>query len=144
MKKDIRYQCEICERYYASEVGAFECEQQGRQDLLPVGLIFGRPQSKKDHLDRNLTFCVADSWNDKHLRACAMWACRDNGAGDTLGRDLCGPGPYGQLPGKYQVPDRSHPTFVRMVAWLKKNKPEVRITVWDGTKPVSLRKTEKE
>lgn len=78
----------------------------------------------------NMTFALAKVWLDGHTADASMWACRDNGSGDSLGTDLCGGGGYhNYYPGP---PDPSHPTFKRLVEWLKNNRPDIKITVSTG------------
>ena len=139
MKKIIEYECEIC-RYRSTDKKSVEkCEARGLGKQYPIGCIYG------DHSEgafyENITLAVAQNKIKKgcmgHSNTGNSWACRDNGYGDSLGRERCGSGTLylnkhdGRL-------DFNHPTFKRMVDYLKsKNIP---ITVWDGSKPVPYKK----
>jgi len=145
VKVILKFACGICHVQYDDIDRAQECEAEGLRPLSPVGMIFGRPQGR-GHMYHDITFCVAKSWHDKHLNCSSLWACRDRmfnktkEVGDTLGSEMCGPGPYGQQPSADEVPDPRHPTFKRMIKWLNENRPNIPITVWDGEKAVPLSK----
>lgn len=129
-----RYRCEICGSTYNDKVDAFECESRGEAVMYPIGLIHGN--HSKDSMYSDITFAIAELSACGHANDSSKWACRDNGAGDSLGKQMCGNGNSVHL-NKYDAklnPD--HPTFKRMVNWLKENK--IPITVWDGEKPISL------
>lgn len=114
-----RYECEICERVYDKEKDAIECESQGVQELLPVGLIYGNAKG----FYKDITLCIAKSERNGHYLDNSLWACRDNGAGDNLGEELCGDSfGYSTQNEVRESPNRAHPTFRRMIKYLKKNK----------------------
>lgn len=128
----VQYQCEICGAKYNLERNALHCEAQ----VIPnytIGLIFGDASDATNHHSHNLTFCVAEYSTDKHQNDSALWACRDNGAGDSLGTELCG-GMGLHLVKHDAVKDFWQPTFQRMVAYL--STIDVTPLVWDGTKEV--------
>lgn len=129
MKTKTRYECEICHRDFLVEKEAAECEARGVPKLPPIGLIFGNA-SEIDHRDKKpigITFAIAKVYLEGHAVDASLWACRNNGAGDSLGTDLCGSGNGLHL---YGVPDLRHSTFKRMVRYLTKQK--IPITIWDG------------
>lgn len=79
----------------------------------------------------NICFAVAGNHLMGHTNLLTMWACRNNGAGDSLGKYTCSGGittPYPHA--------RVCDVFIRMVNWLKEN--DIPITVWDGEKAVPL------
>lgn len=63
MRTEIRYQCEICERYYPSAEAARDCEARPRKELPPVGCIFG---DHKDAFYKGITFAVARHYEEGH------------------------------------------------------------------------------
>jgi hypothetical protein len=94
MKKNVTYQCEICQKSYGSEYEALKCEAKGFFDskMYPAGLmweynhhgyvgIFSLPKDVRP-----------DSHNkDGHIGHSSYWACRaSNYIGDSLGSQLCG------------------------------------------------------
>ena len=134
MKKEIWYVCEICGYKSINASVIEECERRGvpNKNKFPVGLIFNNPNKG---FYRNMTFAIARTGVDGHFIWASLWACRDTGVGDTLGKEYCGSGGTFAL-SKAKVPDRNHPTFKRMVKALKEKK--IPITVWDGEKAVKL------
>lgn len=135
MKKIIYYECEICGARERIEEAIKVCEARGLPYIPPIGLIFGNA-SEIDHRDKKpigITFAIAKIYREGHGVDAALWACRDNGAGDSLGKELCGSGNGLSL---YGVPNPRHPTFKRMVKYLTKAK--VPITIWDGKDAVSI------
>ncbi len=126
------YSCEICEHDFNDESGARDCESKGPPKMYSVGLIFGMPQDDSCHHNHNLTFAVMGNVPHGHYSGLTLWACRDNGSGDTLGKDRCGGGhsePYG-------IPDPTHPTFKRMVDALQK--AGFPVSVWNGLEGIPL------
>lgn len=115
MKTLTTYECEICGETYDEMKRAIQCEKEGIQEPFPVGLVFGNAKG----FYKDITFCVAKSKRVRHYLVNALWACRDNGAGDSLGKDVCGDG---HSTPNLELPDRAHPTFRRMIAYLKKRK----------------------
>lgn len=108
-----QYECEICNSLFSTPKAAKDCESRGLASLPPVGTIFG------DHRDgafySHITFAVAKAQNLGHELDISAWACRDNGAGDSLGKETCGGGPINRIE---SFVDRNHPTCRRMVEWL--------------------------
>ncbi len=135
MKTKVEYQCDICKREYTDVKEAVACEARGTPKLPPVGLIFGNA-SEIDHRDKkpiNITFAIAKVYLEGHAVDASLWACRNNGAGDSLGKELCGSSNGLYIQG---IPNSRHSTFKRMVRYLKKEK--IPITVWDGKDAVPL------
>jgi len=131
-KKIVYWECNICRQRYDKESGAINCEKKGVADKYPIGMICGSPH----RFYKDITFATAGNHIQfGHYNTVSLWACRDNGVGDSLDHQ-CGGGSYG-LP-CYNKPDKNHPTFKRMVKALKE-KGIKDITVWDGKKPVSLK-----
>lgn len=135
MKTRILYTCEICgiENEYVDQIS--RCEARGHPKEPTVGLIFGNA-SNQSHRDKDMTFAVKDWSVVGHGVYAGLWACRDTGVGDTLGEETCGSGNSLQL-GKQDIPDVNHPTFKRLVAFLR-TVPGIEITCWDGTKAIPL------
>lgn len=135
MKKVIYYECDICGARERIEDAIKACEARGLPFIPPVGLIFGNA-SELDGRDKKpigITFAIAKIYQQGHGVDAAMWACRNNGAGDSLGKELCGSGNGLNL---YGVPDLHHPTFKRMVTFLTKE--NIPITIWDGKEAVPI------
>jgi len=85
----------------------------------------------------NITFALAKNRIEGHANNMSLWACRDNGAGDSLGEQRCGGGPVPKVESDYGTNiDVEHPTFKRMVKWLKSQ--DIFVTVWDGEIAVPL------
>lgn len=137
MKIITHYQCEICKRQYDNPKDAQECEARGYPTPLPIGLIFNNPA--KEEFYSNMTFAIAKVCKDiydPHSLDYSLWATRDSHVGDSLDDDLCGGNSDHPVEGR-DIPDLSHPTFQRMVAYLKAHK--VPVTVWNGERPVPLK-----
>ncbi len=134
MKTIIKYRCEICHRDYETVEHAKECEAQGLHEIYPIGLIYGN--HTKGSLYQNCTFAIAENRPHKHWLDCSLWACRDNGHGDSLGGSRCGSGNFTHLNDYHAKLDPDAPHFKRMVAWLESQ--SIPVTVWDGEKPVPL------
>ncbi len=135
MKKIVTYMCEICHGESRVEKEIVDCEARGRAKAPPIGLIFGNA-SETDHRDKKsigITFCIAKVYVEGHGVDASLWACRDNGAGDSLGKELCGSGGGVNI---YGIPDMRHPTFKRMVKYLTKE--NIPITIWDGKEAVTI------
>lgn len=129
MKTIIHYECGICRYRYLDEASARQCEAGGKAPKFQIGTIFNNAGNRQNFY-KGITFVVAKNNCDRHSNYVALWALRDNGAGDSLGKkDLCGGRNMTPL-GKSDVPDRNHPTFKRAVAFLKKHK--IKAYVWDG------------
>jgi hypothetical protein len=134
MKTHTTYECEICHQTYKNKGDAEACESRGVPTPLPVGLIFGNPQDR-DHHSKDLTFCIASNEVDGHWYHPPLWACRDNGAGDSLGKELCGGQSSVNLYEGNAVCE-SHPTFKRMVEFLRSW--GIKAYKWDGKKIVPV------
>lgn len=135
MHTTITYHCDICGWHYSDKDSALCCEAKGRPPEYPRGMIFGNPNQG---FYKNITFAIAEPGVSGHQNTSAQWAMRDNGAGDSSNaKDLCG-GNSLRL-NHTDVPNRKHPTFIRMVKFLKRIGFSSRdITVWNGSTPVSL------
>lgn len=136
MKIVTEYQCEICGYKYDREEAAYRCEDRGPGREYPIGCIYG--DHRAGSIYKDITFAVAENSVEVgtftgHMNQGSSWACRDNGAGDSLGVSKCGG--YSLHLGKsaHNV-DPSTPHFIRMMHWLRKN--QIEITVWDGEKAV--------
>ena len=132
MKKHIVFECEICGGRYNTEQGAIDCESRGLGPEYPIGCVFGN--HTPGDLYSGITFAVAGNdtkW--KHYNDLILWACRDNRHGDSLGDEKCG-GCHTDLRADDAKINKEHPTFKRMIAWLKSR--GIPITIWDGTKAV--------
>ncbi len=136
--KSITYHiCEICHSRNTDIQVARECEARGRGPEYPRGMIYGN--HSRGSFYKDITFAVASNHIDGHSNDGASWACRDNCAGDSNAiHDVCGG--HTLSPDKHDRPDKTHPTFARMVRLLEIFGFKVsEITVWDGTKPVPLK-----
>jgi len=133
MKTRTIYTCEICGWDHHTEESARQCESRGRPVAYPIGLIHGSATG----FYKGITFAVAINRCDEgHSNEGALWACRDNGAGDSRNiKDICG-GQSIRI-GSHDVPNPNAASFKRMVALLRNFGIE-SITCWDGTKPVPL------
>jgi len=135
MKTIIRYECEICRTLHLKAGDALACEAQGPGKEVQVGTIFGNA-SDRQNFYKGMTFVIAKNAVYHHYNPCALWAFRDNHAGDSLDlKDLCGGNNQPNL-NEVDVPDRNHPTFKRAVAFLKKHK--VKPYIWNGKESVPL------
>lgn len=129
------YQCEICGDRSKEKSKALECEAKGLDFAYPVGMIFGN--HTKEAMYNGITFAIAKIAYCGHLNDSALWACRDNGAGDSVGKEMCGNGGFLHF-NEYQAHlDFNDPTFKRMVKFL--NKSKIPITIWDGKKVVKYK-----
>ena len=138
MKKIIRWKCEICGTTYEKKARALECEEKGPPEFYPIGCMYGNHGTDTFYTD--ITFAVASNVRDGgddlgHFNVGGSWACRDNGAGDTLGKERCGT-TFLKLSTWNAKLDPEHPTFKRMVAFLQSQ--DIPVTVWDGEKAITL------
>lgn len=125
------YKCEICGSIYETEEACKKCEDRGVPDISSIPLYVITQQD-------NLTFADAKIElysNPGHLYSVLLWACRGNGAGDSLGSELCGAGGLydknkGHLSNYHKVTNLETPEFKRMVQYLVDNDLPVRY--WDG------------
>lgn len=117
-----RYECEVCHQIYDD---ALECEARKALEY-PIGLIYGDASGGSTH--HNMTFAVAQVRIYRHYNNSGSWGCRDN-----YGNELCGSGSL-ELEECGAAKDFTHPTFLRMVAYLKKM--NIPITVWNGKEAV--------
>lgn len=138
MKMIILYKCEICGYMSRNKKEVEKCELRGYGKEYPIGCIYGNHSENSFYKD--ITFAVAKNRTKKsHFNFGYSWACRDNGAGDSIGKNMCGGGGLylSKSNGKLNF---NHPTFKRMVMFLKyKNIP---ITIWDGEKAVKFDENE--
>lgn len=141
MKKIVRYECEICNCEYENIEDALECEARGLPVFYPIGTIWGNHNEGSFY--EEITFAVAVNRSVKHSHSNygGSWACRDNGAGDTLGKSKCGSGTL-RLTEWHNKLNPEHPTFKRMVAYLESEGIDVR--VWNGKEAVYLEEWLKE
>jgi len=137
MKTITYYICEICGTRYNNEEIAVMCEAKGNPKHFPRGMIFGN--HSRGAFYKDITFAVAYNHNDGHQNAGALWACRNNSAGDSLAiSDVCGG--HSIEPDTRDVPDKNHPTFARMLKLLRSfGFAKSEITVWNGIKPITLK-----
>lgn len=134
MKKVIYYDCEICGSRHDTPKSALQCEARGYGEIYPIGCIYG--DHSKDAFYGNITFAVArnDVWDNEvghvtylaHVNSGASWACRDNGCGDSLDKNLCGGRSLNLEIYNEKDLDKNHPTFKRMVAYLKSKNIPIR------------------
>ncbi len=127
----IQYQCEICDNYYDTEKEALECEAKSKVSY-PIGCIYGNHTSEGFYKD--ITFAVANNHFRMHTNIGGSWACRDNNHfGDSLGEETCG-GNSLELNEYQGKVNKNHPTFKRMITWLKSQ--NIPITVWNGKEAI--------
>lgn len=140
MKIIIYYECEICRRRYDHATHAEECEAKGVPVPPPPGMLLG--DHRPDAMYHDITFCIPDIDSrrviDRHWLIDCKWATRDSPYGDSLGDSTCGGGNYFKLTEYDGHLNPEHITFRRMVKWLRKARPHLDITVWNGTKIVPL------
>ncbi len=139
MRKIIEYQCEICFGVYREKKNAEACEARGLPEGYPTGCLYGTTNDPKSFY-AGITFAVAKNIMGTrvsgHINMGSSWACRDiPGVGDSLGSRRCGSGSL-KLSEYDANLDPEHPTFKRMVDWLKSQ--DIPITVWDGKKAIPL------
>lgn len=105
-----KFRCPVCHRDYSTMAEAQECLNT-KIEILPIGTIFAKQFN-------NITFCVGSNKDaiDRHYYNPSLWACRDNGYGDSLGDQFCCSG--GVNLKHLDPPNQSHPTFIRMVDYL--------------------------
>jgi hypothetical protein len=103
--------CEKCERGYDTKEEAEKCETR-KTEMYPRGMIFNNASDKRNHYE-NMTFCIAKPFEWHHMNESSMWAYRDSGMGDSLGASKCGG--FSVKLGIHDIPDKDHPTFLRMV-----------------------------
>lgn len=115
MKTHVSYECEICRMRYRSAESAAECEARGRATPVPVGLLHIEPAD--GFYGEKLAFAVAECHLDGHGRYASLWACRDNGAGDSLGKDQCGNG-NSYHPEEFHPEYLERPPVKRLLAWM--------------------------
>jgi len=82
-----RYECEICGNRYFDREQAEICERR-LPVIYPIGMIYGNHDPKSMYA--NITFAVANIVIERHWNYSGSWACRDNGAGDSIGEQTCG------------------------------------------------------
>lgn len=125
------WECEVCRRRYDEKEEAERCESHTPVEY-PVGCVF---MDDPNGMYGGFCFAVAENDIRGHLNSLSLWACRNNGGGDSLGNSMCG-GAHTDL-GKYsRFADPRTPTFQRMINWLQSQ--NIPVTVWDGERPVPL------
>lgn len=132
MRVVTRYYCEVCDSSYDTPERALECEARGLAFDYPIGMIYGNHEQGAFY--KNITFATAQGLRaDGHSDLRSSWACRDNEYGDSLGKSTCAGSIFnvGQYSGKLNF---EHPTFKRMVAYLKSQ--NIPITIWNGKEAV--------
>lgn len=127
------YECDVCRARYCTPEEAFACESKPAPPVYPIGLIYGNHQ---DSMYRNITFAIATEELDGHMNISSSWACRDNSYGDSLDECTCGSG-HLILYKCHSRLNKKHPTFIRMVYYLKSR--SIPITIWDGKKAVPFK-----
>lgn len=133
MKKIEIYQCEVCGlRYDSLDKVDARCKNGILAPEYPIGCVFGNHQPGAMY--ENITFAIASNKIHGHFNLGSLWACRDTGAGDSLGDSKCG-GPCLRLKESDSCINPVAPHFLRMIKWLRDR--QIEITVWDGKKPVS-------
>lgn len=134
MKTRTQYQCEICDRWYDTREDAEACENRGLAKAYPVGMLYGNHTPGEIYAD--ITLAVADSRPTGHNNYVSAWACRSGGFGDSLGKEQCSSGFFTGLNEWSAKLNRFHPTFVRMVAYLRSQ--GITPTIWNGKEAVPL------
>lgn len=119
MRVEIRHYCDICKNWYESQSDCLECEAKGIPEPAPIGVI--EMGDKGDFYDHRLAFASAGSTVHGHSRAVHYWACRDTGAGDSLGDEHCGMGSDLAMK-EFKKDWLNRPPMIRLLAWMKKNK----------------------
>jgi len=132
MKTVIFYQCEICNVRHDTEASALQCEERGPGQEYPIGCIYGNHE--KGDMYEDITFAVALNHVEGHANWGSSWACRDNGAGDSLGLRRCG-GSSMRLNKHNNKLDPTLPHFIRMIRYLRSEM--IEIMIWDGEKPLT-------
>ncbi len=134
MTTKIKYICDICKREYSTIEIAQECEAKGKvsKDTYPIGLMNG---NLGDDFYHRMSFAVADLDIEGHYATASLWACRDTGVGDSLGKQLCGNGnSYQPTPFDPRWIELNH--FKRLKKYLKDN--GIVPTVWVNDKAIPL------
>jgi len=142
VRTETRYYCEVCNEHYDCAEAAERCEARPLRTLPPIGCVFGNPKPGEFYAD--MTFAVAAHSQHGHSQRLSLWACRDQGSGDSLGKEVCGNNNAfcGYLDDGV---DSRHPTYTRLLAWLKANGAEYgveQITVWRNGKAIPLEEFE--
>lgn len=114
VEKIIYYKCTICKCLYSDLYSAEKCEQKGKPELYPIGLIFCLPNYE------NIIFAVIKQQElfYNHNHSYSTWACRDTPVGDNAGsEEYCG------LLGRDKImsPNKKIPAYKRMIKALKKH-----------------------
>jgi hypothetical protein len=110
------YICEVCRARFDTEIEAIACESQVTPEPHPVGLITAGKRG--DFYDEKLAFAIAVCTIRHHRRCIGLWACRDNGNGDSLGDDMCGGGGAGETIEEFKQSWLKRPPIKRLVAYL--------------------------
>lgn len=129
-----KYECSICERRFDTLEEAESCKAQGDWPQYPIGMLYG--DHEEGAFYKEITFVMASNQQLGHGNNGSSWAFRDNGAGDSIGKNRCGLGGDIRLGKRHGKLNPEHPTFKRAVGYVRSLGLEP--TVWDGEKPVSL------
>ena len=132
MKILTEYQCELCNMRYNDRGSAIRCEERGPGKEYPIGCMYGNHE--KGDMYEDITFAVALNRVEGHANWGSSWACRDNGAGDSLGLRRCG-GNSMRLNKHNGNLDPTQPHFIRMIKYLRSEM--IEIMIWDGEKAVN-------
>ena len=131
--KIVSYQCDICKYTFDTLAQAKNCEARGKfsKDTYPVGLL---------HADLDFypgcAFALAElHCEDAHYAVASLWACRDNGYGDSLGEEKCG-NSNSYVPEPFQRKWLKEPPMKRLIAWLRSQK--ITPMVWVKGKAIPL------
>jgi hypothetical protein len=142
----VNYYCEICGRMSKNKEEILDCEARGVIDT--EELIKEYQYIIHQDVDSKLTFAIKNIDPSYHQFEVDLWACRDNGAGDTLDNEICGncssyksminPEKYsGSYFGEWNATtDLESSHFKRMVQYLIDNNIPVRY--WDGVEIKTL------
>lgn len=133
IKTITRYQCEICGGTYSTAKEARGCEAQGIDPSYPVGLL--SQEDKDGFYGPKLAFALAELHPHGHYATASLWACRDNGAGDSLGEYTCGSG-NSYRPEEFREWWLKTPPMKRLIAWLRSQ--NITPMVWVKGKAVAL------
>ncbi len=132
------FQCDICRDKFDTLEEAQECEDKGRMEIPPPGIIFG--DNRPGDMYAGIIFATTDR-NDEtdlyhHLMYDGRWAWRDNSSGDNVGKELCGSGFYYGLDKLDCHVNQNMPAFARAVKYLKSRGFTPQVMTENGLVPV--------
>lgn len=142
MKKIVLYECEICHSRHENEEYIKQCEAKGRPIPRPdlVGVIFG--DNRLGAFYEEIVFAIPEIYgyaeslpvaSSPHYLDSHLWACRNNGCGDSIGDEYCGGSNFFKYDNLENHIDTSLPAFDRMVKFLRKRGLTPKIIMPDGT-----------